>query len=316
MCSAVSGQVRIGMYEKASLFLARTVTPLHIGTGRIVGVVDLPIIRDVLGFPAIPTSSLKGALRAQFGDNFNVKVLFGPEPGEEAYTGALAVTEGYLLAIPARSLRGIWLLVTSPLLINRFVRELEMIRLYEPITELFESASGLLDESKGLEINQALMCGEAEKSFSVEIMGKRQILLNEEFQFECKQSEKIRELFEKLKVSEPWRVALLHDDRIRDVIERSILRRTRIRLGKGKTVVEGGLWSEEDVPTDTFFFTVFLYSKSRKPDMSIEAEKIRKTFLQGLLTDQERKRGYGIFGGHETIGRGIVEFIGVAGCSP
>jgi CRISPR-associated protein Cmr4 len=315
MVSAVIGPVKLGAYERASLFLIRTVTPLHIGIGRVIGVVDLPIIRDALGFPVIPTSSLKGALRTQFSETPDVKVLFGPEPGEEAYAGALAVTEGHLLAMPVRSLRGIWVLVTSPLLIRRFVRMLQMMQYLEPIGEFEEFARGLLNESEGLEVDGALICKEGEEKFSFEIMGKRQILINEEFQFECKQSERVREFFEKIRVPEAWRVILLHDDRVKDVIERSILRRARIRLKKEKVVESGGLWSEEDLPTDTLFFNILLYSKSRSPENSKNVEEVRRKVLKGLLTDYEHGRGYTIFGGHETIGRGIVEFIGLAGCS-
>ncbi|MBO3810275.1 MAG: hypothetical protein FGF50_11885, partial [Candidatus Brockarchaeota archaeon] len=109
--------------------------------------------------------------------------------------------------------------------------------------------------------------------------------------------------------------ALLHDDCAKEVVERSILRRARIRLKKEtKTVESGGLWSEEDIPADTLFFTIFLYSKSRKPKEELNAESIRNVVLKRLFTSHEGKRGYGVFGGHETIGRGIVEFIGVTGC--
>ena len=318
----MSGQVKLGVYEKASLLLIRTVTPLHIGVGRTVGIVDLPIVRDSLGFPVIPTSSLKGALRSQLEGALGkdiIKVLFGPGAGEgeEAYAGALAFTEGYLLAIPARSLRGIWVLVTSPALIRRFLRMLEIMQPLESSKELDgleELARRLLVEGKDMKVDQAILCKEGEERLSIEIMNRRSIVINEEFQFECKQSESLREFFEKIRVPEPWRAILLHDDRIRDVVERSIIRRARVRLKENKTVGEGP-WSEEDVPADTLFFNILLYSKPRRPQKLEEnldnAENAREKVDENIFTDHDQRRGYAIFGGHETIGRGIVELIGL-----
>jgi CRISPR-associated protein Cmr4 len=325
MSSTVAGHVKLGAYEGASLLLVRTVTPFHIGVGRTIGVVDLPIVRDSLGFPVIPTSSLKGALRSQLsealGEGF-VKMLFGPDVGEEAYTGALAFTEGYLLAMPVRSLRGVWALATSPVLVYRFQRMLRMMRSLEDSDELraLEQLAGrLLEESSGMDINQAIVCRKGEEKLSVEIMNRKSIIVNEEFQYECKQDESLREFFEKVKTPEAWRAILLHDDRIRNVIERSIIRRARVRLKKDKTVEEGP-WSEEDVPADTLFFNVILYSKPRNPQKSQEklenAEDVKNSVLKALFTDYDHRRGYTILGGHETIGRGVVELIGLAGCSP
>jgi len=323
----MSGQVKLGVYEKASLLLIRTVTPLHIGVGRAVGIVDLPIVRDALGFPVIPTSSLKGALRSQLNGSLSkdiIKMLFGPEAGEgeEAYAGALAFTEGYLLAIPARSLRGIWALATSPALIHRFLRMLEIMQPLESSKELKELeglARKLIEEGKDMGVNQAILCKEGEERLSIDIMNRKSVIVNEEFQFECKQSESIREFFEKIRAPEAWRAILLHDDRIRDIVERSILRRARVRLKENKTVAEGP-WSEEDVPADTLFFNIILYSKPRSPQKLQEnldnAENVRKKVIEKIFTDHDQRRGYAIFGGHETIGRGIVELIGLVGCSP
>jgi CRISPR-associated protein Cmr4 len=322
MNSAAVGQVKLGAYERASLLLMKTLTPLHIGVGKVTGVVDLPIIRDAMGFPIIPTSSLKGALRSQLSGSLaeeEIKVLFGPEPGEEAYAGALAFTEGYLLAMPARSLRGIWALVTSPVLIHRFQRMLQMMRSLEPSSELEklgEHCKKLLEEGEVMDVDQAIVCKEGEEKLSIEIMGKKSLILNEEFQFGCKQSENIRNFFGSIRVPEARRGILLHDDRIRDVVERSILRRARVRLKKEDKTVGEGPWSEEDVPAEALFFNVLIYSKPRKAqDKMKDVEDVKSKTIKQLLSDYEQKIGYAVFGGHETIGRGVIEFIGLVGCS-
>ena len=168
-----------------------------------------------------------------------------------------------------------------------------------------------------MEADQAIVCEEGVKRLSIEIAGKRSLIINEEFQFECKQSENIRGFFESIRVSEAWRGLILHDDRIRDVVERSIIRTTRIRLKRVEKIVEeGGLWSEEELPPETLSFNILLYSKPRKQQEKIkDVENVRDKIIKLLFTDYKQKRGYAIFGGHETIGRGVVELIGLAGCS-
>ena len=307
---------KLGRYELSSLVLMRTISPFHIGIGRVIGTVDMPIARDSLGFPVVPASSLKGALRAHFiGDPYE-KVIFGPEVGEEAYAGALAVTEGYLLTMPARSLRGIWLLISSPLLVRRFAEGLRLIEIHEPqnIGLLLDKANALLKAAEDIKSSESLVCKDGRDRLSVKIKDKEQVIVNEEFLLECKESDSVRDFFESLKVDEPWRAVLVHDDCVREIVERSILRRSRIRLKREtKTVEGGGLWSEEDVPSNALFFTTFLYSKSRSAKEE-PAKCIKEVVLKRLFTDPEGKRGYVIFGGHETIGRGIVELIGVTGC--
>ena len=48
---------------KRHLLTLYTRTPLHVGSGTSVDVVDLPIMRErITGFPVIPSTSLKGVL--------------------------------------------------------------------------------------------------------------------------------------------------------------------------------------------------------------------------------------------------------------
>ncbi|MEM3621683.1 MAG: RAMP superfamily CRISPR-associated protein, partial [Candidatus Methanomethyliaceae archaeon] len=87
---------KIGTYEQVSLALVKVLSPLHIGIGRVVGVVDLPVARDGLKLPVIPASSFKGALRGCFDEKI-AKAVFGPGPRleeTEQYAGAFAVLDG------------------------------------------------------------------------------------------------------------------------------------------------------------------------------------------------------------------------------
>jgi len=112
-------------------------TALHVGIGQELGPVDLPVHRERhTGIPIIPGSGLRGALRAlavrrargetdtekrktREGD---IKRFFGPVAGDQLQQGLLVVGEAMPLAIPFRSLNGVFAWATCPLLLDRFVR--------------------------------------------------------------------------------------------------------------------------------------------------------------------------------------------------
>lgn len=51
---------------KRKSYVVKVLTPLHIGAGQGLAHVDLPIVREVhTGFPFVPASGIKGALREQ-----------------------------------------------------------------------------------------------------------------------------------------------------------------------------------------------------------------------------------------------------------
>lgn len=98
-------------------------TPIHSGTGRSTGVVDLPVAREAAtDYPVIPGSSLKGALRDKSrrtdGDE---EEIFGTQDK----AGALLVSDARLLLLPVRSLTGAYRWVTCPHLIERYQRDLK-----------------------------------------------------------------------------------------------------------------------------------------------------------------------------------------------
>lgn len=109
-----------------------TRTPLHIGAGASVGAIDHPVARErATGLPIAPGSAIKGVLA----DNYLAtdrksrtdagRMIFGHEKPEDenASSGSVAFGEGRLLAFPVRSAKGCFAWVTSPLLLRRWARE-------------------------------------------------------------------------------------------------------------------------------------------------------------------------------------------------
>lgn len=119
-----------------------TQTPLHVGTGNEVGIVDAPIQREShTKFPIIPGSSIKGVIRDYMNTPGEGDKLFGIESKHNAdgsvasvsegdklfgteskHAGRLSFGEAKLLLFPLRSAKGCYALATCPLALSRFFR--------------------------------------------------------------------------------------------------------------------------------------------------------------------------------------------------
>ncbi|CAM2007707.1 type III-B CRISPR module RAMP protein Cmr4 [Acanthopleuribacter pedis] len=111
-------------------------TPIHPGSGRGDGVIDLPVAREAgTDYPVLVGSSLKGALR-----DHATKCLPESEGHEEKRekrledwfgsrecAGGFLITEGRLLLLPVRSLTGAVRWATCPQLLERLTRDLGRI---------------------------------------------------------------------------------------------------------------------------------------------------------------------------------------------
>ncbi len=98
-------------------------TPVHPGSGRGMGVVDLPVAREAAtDYPVIVGSSLKGALS----DKARAKGLADRQQrfGTQEQGGDLLISDGRLLLLPVRSLTSSYRWATCPHLIERYRRDL------------------------------------------------------------------------------------------------------------------------------------------------------------------------------------------------
>lgn len=115
----------------ARVYWLHAITPLHVGTGRGVGFIDLPISREkTTGWPIVPGSSIKGVWRRHFADDPDkkdyVETAFGlPSGGEEDHAGSLVVTDARIVLLPVRSFFGTFAYVTSSLVLTRLSNDLD-----------------------------------------------------------------------------------------------------------------------------------------------------------------------------------------------
>ena len=100
------------MFEKQAALFLYAVSPVHMGAGQAVGVIDNPIQRERhTGHPCFAGSGIKGAVRHGFtaigGDEMLVGRLFGPDSNSgDLHAGAISFGDAQLVALPVRSLKG------------------------------------------------------------------------------------------------------------------------------------------------------------------------------------------------------------------
>lgn len=113
------------------VYWIHALTPLHVGSGRGVGFIDLPIMREaVTNWPFVPGSSVKGVL-ADHHDahatsrNELQRAAFGVARDDDNRAGALVFTDARLICFPVKSLYGTFAWCTSPLALTRWRRDVD-----------------------------------------------------------------------------------------------------------------------------------------------------------------------------------------------
>jgi len=287
------------MFEAKCILYIYVETPLHAGTGRGLGGVDLPIQRErITGYPIIHAGSLKGCLRAatkgSLGDAVH-KAVFGPDTvGAHEHAGALSPHDARILLFPVRSLAGVFAWTTSVDALQRFLRAAdiagaapswqapgpvaEKTALVSPATTLKCGGKVVLEdfalnpvEDKAVATIAAWLADHALPADPVYAYWRQQL---------------------------PAKLCVLPDDCFRDFCRLSTEVATRVQLDPDKKTVQQGPWTEEYLPVDTLLYAPLLASKARDGSKLTATDVLDQVAGAGLTRLQ--------LGGDETIGRGIV----------
>jgi CRISPR-associated protein Cmr4 len=299
------------MFTKAMMIFLYTESPLHVGSGRDMGVVDLPIQRDkVTQYPIVQASSLKGKFRAKLlaKETLTAKtvdILFGKASGEnENWAGAISPGDARILLFPVRSLNGVFAWVTSLDVLVRFQRDVALAG---------QSVSWNMPEG---EI-------EADKCWTANgtaVQSNNRITL-EEFTYDMQPKEFVGILADWLaKHALPqtaeyqfWRenmakhLVILPNDDFRDFALYSTEVNTRVKLiPETKTVQPGALWTEENLPSDSLLYAPLALGDSREYRTEDIAEpQFKADKIAAILHETFHEQRFQL-GGNETTGRGYV----------
>lgn len=264
------------MFDYSFLYL---LSPLHTGgttqEGNLVGIAR----ESHTNFPYIPSSSIRGRLRASIGEQGLRERLFGTElPSGEAEAGEFEglkqgdiwIGDGSILWIPIPSLSHGVVWISSPMLLRRWAK-------FKP--ELLTT------------VPSEYSCSFHRANSAVYL--KDAILQADNLSQWQNWQEFIPGDGQKTSID---RVLVLPDRHCATLIQMSLWRQVKIKLDSTKTV-DGGFRYEEAIPPDTLmYFPWGITSAARDSDGSYDS------FLQ-VLSDREILQ----IGGQESLGRGFVQ---------
>lgn len=134
----------------AGMYWLHALTPLHVGSGRGLGYIDLPLIREkTTNWPYVPASALKGVLADKHGASKEgrerdpaLSAAFGRGGEEHSNSGSLVFTDARMICLPVRSFYGTFAWCSSPMALSRLLRDLQCCGLGSGLQEPSVSQEG------------------------------------------------------------------------------------------------------------------------------------------------------------------------------
>jgi CRISPR-associated protein Cmr4 len=291
------------MFAKHAALFLYAVSPVHMGAGSAVGVIDNPIQRERhTNHPCFAGSGIKGAVRHGFtaigGDEKLIDRLFGPDAGSgDLHAGAISFGDAQLVALPVRSLKCGYVYATCPQALARAQRLLGLIGIPVnwPTLTVAEGACLLA--------NPALLSGDK--------------LHLEAFEYTARVSQNLPKIStdlaakalpegdayaffrEKLKTD----LVVLSNTDFAYFAENAMLVEPHVRIDeKTGTASDGGLFYTENLPPESLLVAPLLASQTRtgSKDDHLPAEAVMaqiSAVIDGKLLQ---------IGGDATTGRGLV----------
>lgn len=282
------------------MYFIHALTPLHVGTGRGVGFIDLPIMREkITGWPIVPGSTVKGVWR-DYASSENVAgdlvaTAFGKAEDniESDHAGSLAITDARMVCLPVRSLYGTFAYVVSPLALKRLCRDMETVGIapLPMIPDALVDRDILLTSDSVLQYEQkvffedldfaALPHDDAIDKWA-ELLGKFLFGSNEKYRHVLQQ-----------------RLALVADGVFDFLCQQGTEVNARIRIDDDKkTVAEHALWYEECLPAESVLAGIVWCDRAIASEFS--PQKLLDEFCTPRLCHM---------GGKTTVGKGFVRCL-------
>ena len=292
------------MFEKHAAVFLYAVSPVHLGAGQAVGLIDNPIQRERhTGHPCFAGSGIKGAVRHGFealgGEKDLIDRLFGPDSGSgELHAGALSFGDAQLVTLPVRSLKGGYVHATCPQALARARRLLGLIG-QPPVWPALPDVA----EGHCLLANPALLSGDKLHLEAFEYVAQISPefpKLSEDLAGRALPNGAAYEFFrDKLKTD----LVVLADTDFAYFAENAMLVEPHVRIDeKTGTAKDGGLFYTENLPPESLLVAPLLASQTRtgRADGHLVAQAVMghiKTVMDSRLLQ---------IGGDATTGRGLV----------
>jgi len=294
--------------ERAAMFLY-CVSPVHMGTGQAIGVIDNPIQRERhTGYPCFAGSGIKGAVRHSFellgGKKEDLDRLFGPEAGSgQLYAGAVSFGDAQLVAMPVRSLKEGFVWVTCTHALWRTRRLLELVGAapnWQAVEDVPEGQCRVCDTTL-LYQDKLHLEGFEYAAQKFEGIGKIATYLAENA---IPASEDFRYFRDKLK----RHLVLLSDTDFAFFAQHATLVEPHVRINpETGTADEGGLFYTENLPPEAILVAPVMASQTRDSrGEPLGAGKVMGVIKKVINGSNGRQGNLLQIGGDATTGRGLV----------
>ncbi|WP_420177186.1 type III-B CRISPR module RAMP protein Cmr4 [Kerstersia gyiorum] len=295
------------MFEKTAAVFLYAVSPVHMGAGQAVDVIDNPIQRERhTQHPCFAGSGIKGAIRHSYtalgGNQADITRLLGPDSGSnQLHAGAVSIGDAQLVALPVRSLKGGYVHVTCPQALARAQRLLQLTG-----TPGLQWPAVQVDDGNCLFANPSLLSGDKNNKLHLET-----------FEYSAHASEPLAQIAADLAqralpdsaAHQFFREKLAHDLILLSdtdfgyFAKHAMLVEPHVRINeKTGTADDGGLFYTENLPPESLLIAPFLTSQTRtgKSEDHLTAEEVF-TRIQPLLHGKLLQ-----VGGDATTGRGLL----------
>jgi CRISPR-associated protein Cmr4 len=291
------------MFQTSATVFLYAVSPVHMGAGQAIDVIDNPIQRERhTGHPCFAGSGIKGALRHSF-VSMGVQItdvdrLFGPDSnGDNLHAGAVSFGDAQLVALPVRSLKAGYVYATCPLALARAQRLLVL-------------AGATLDwqipavaDGKALVLNDALLSGgklhlEAFEYDKVDA-GKLQAIADRLAAIALPGKSEFSFFRDKIKSD----LVVLSDTDFAYFAKHAMVVEPHVRIDAGTgTASDGGLFYTENLPPESIMIVPLMASQTRTGNKENQLDALE-------VLDQIKQRINGRLlqvGGDATTGRGLL----------
>lgn len=283
------------------IFHLQALSALHVGTGQGVGIVDLPIARaKATNLPIVAGSALKGVLRDEAESQLNlgkdqIKTLFGPVDTDASHAGAIAFGDAQLLLLPIRSFAGTVAYATCPYILRQYQRDVGSDL---QIPELEANKARVAEDSVLFVSNDKMALEDLDiDAESTSLTGHWADQITEQLYPESVAQ------YEQWRKTVKARFVILPDDIFSFLADTATEIRTRIRIDRDtRVVMNGALWTEENLPAESVLWGVIGISASRNKDHSKTAEELAELLPSGKELSLQ-------LGGKHTVGRGFCRLL-------
>lgn len=267
------------------------------------------------------------------------EIIFGPSiEAASEHAGAISVGDAKVLLFPVRSLKGVFAYVTCPLVLERFVEDINfMLKIndvdqnsMDKLVECVNDLRKLINTAKENK-NKAIVFGDDVK---VQRNGKAYVVLedvllevvgnveNDKYKNPISLINQITpDEVDISKIDISKRLVIVDDNVFTAFVTTTTEIVARIQIdAKTGTVKTGALWYEEYLPADTLLYSVIAIGKPKvwgknEGEREKNEEKIKKLFeckdlrncIDKIAQHLNSLAGYLQVGGNETVGKGFVK---------